>query len=72
MTFPQPVVLWMINLSLATGLVALDNRLAEHMDLPPTLPHPYDPKLNLYQVNAFHSLHCLVRSISPFSCEAQF
>jgi len=45
----------------STGLVALDNRWTERMDLPPTVPHPHDPKLKLYQINSFHSLHCLYR-----------
>ncbi|KAF9881683.1 hypothetical protein CkaCkLH20_00829 [Colletotrichum karsti] len=44
-----------------TGIVEIDRDWAQINHLPPTVPHPDDPNLRIYQVNAFHSLHCLYR-----------
>ncbi|TDZ32915.1 Phenylalanine aminomutase [Colletotrichum trifolii] len=43
------------------GIVAIDDAFAEQLKLPPSVPHPDNPNTNIYQVNVFHSLHCLYR-----------
>ncbi|KAE9578072.1 hypothetical protein CGMCC3_g5850 [Colletotrichum fructicola] len=44
-----------------TGIVTVDDTWAERNHLPPTVKYPHDPQLRVYQVNVFHSLHCLYR-----------
>ncbi|KAI8244843.1 Cyclochlorotine biosynthesis protein R [Colletotrichum sp. SAR 10_99] len=44
-----------------TGIVTVDDAWAERNHLPPTVKYPHDPQLRVYQVNVFHSLHCLYR-----------
>ncbi|TDZ32347.1 Phenylalanine aminomutase [Colletotrichum spinosum] len=43
------------------GIVAIDDAFAEQLNLPPSVPHPDNPSTKIYQVNVFHSLHCLYR-----------
>ncbi|KAK1590318.1 uncharacterized protein LY79DRAFT_590519 [Colletotrichum navitas] len=45
----------------ADGIVAVDGGWAKRANLPPTVDHPHEPHLKLYQINVFHSLHCLYR-----------
>ncbi|CAI0654459.1 unnamed protein product [Colletotrichum noveboracense] len=49
------------DLKTYTGIVTVDDAWAERNDLPPTVTYPHDPQLRVYQVNVFHSLHCLYR-----------
>ncbi|KAI8181740.1 hypothetical protein K4K51_001619 [Colletotrichum sp. SAR 10_75] len=42
-----------------TGIVTVDDAWAKSNNLPPTVKYPHDPQLRVYQVNVFHSLHCL-------------
>ncbi|KAK1959928.1 hypothetical protein LY78DRAFT_590623 [Colletotrichum sublineola] len=43
------------------GIVAVDGDWAQRIHLPSTVDHPHEPHLKLYQINVFHSLHCLYR-----------
>ncbi|KAK2002103.1 hypothetical protein LX36DRAFT_627517 [Colletotrichum falcatum] len=43
------------------GIVAVDGGWAQRVNLPSTVDHPHEPHLKLYQINVFHSLHCLYR-----------
>ncbi|KAH8587962.1 hypothetical protein B0O99DRAFT_693912 [Bisporella sp. PMI_857] len=43
------------------GVVALDAVRAKKSGLATATPHPYDNNFNIYQVDVFHSLHCLWR-----------
>ncbi|TEA17327.1 Phenylalanine aminomutase [Colletotrichum sidae] len=43
------------------GVVAIDDAFAEQLNLPPSVPHPDNANTKIYQVNVFHSLHCLYR-----------
>lgn len=45
----------------ANGIIAFDAQRVGRMNLPTTRSHPSDPDLKIYQINFFHSLHCLVR-----------
>jgi len=49
-----------LTLYIVHGVVALDAAWAKKSGLAPAAPHPYDNHSNIYQVDVFHSLHCLV------------
>ncbi|KAK2042487.1 hypothetical protein LZ31DRAFT_623628 [Colletotrichum somersetense] len=43
------------------GIVAADEGWARQTKLPSTVGNPQEPDLKVYQINVFHSLHCLYR-----------
>ncbi|KAK1984689.1 hypothetical protein LZ30DRAFT_820873 [Colletotrichum cereale] len=43
------------------GIVVVDRSWARRTNLSSTVDHPYEPHLKVYQINVFHSLHCLYR-----------
>ncbi|KAL0944520.1 uncharacterized protein CTRU02_202407 [Colletotrichum truncatum] len=49
------------NLKNDDGIVAVDSQWARQRNLPHTVSHPHKPDLQVYQLNVFHSLHCLYR-----------
>ena len=42
------------------GVVSVPTEWATRLDLAPSLPSPDNPDHSIYQVDLFHSLHCLV------------
>ncbi|KZL77786.1 ABC transporter [Colletotrichum tofieldiae] len=49
------------DLQKTDGIVVVNSRWAQQNNLPPTVDHPYEPQVKIYQINVFHSLHCLYR-----------
>ena len=49
------------------GDVAIDPKYAAKHGLPPTIAHPRDPSKLFYIIESYHSIHCLVRWLSPRS-----
>ena len=49
------------NLNYDPGSVALDYEYAAALGLPEAQPFPWDYSKGLYFLNAYHSIHCLVR-----------
>ncbi|KAH8884349.1 hypothetical protein GQ53DRAFT_880091 [Thozetella sp. PMI_491] len=43
------------------GIVSVPTEWAQSLDLPRTQPHPEIPDHSIYQIDVFHSLHCLYR-----------
>ncbi|KAB5546825.1 hypothetical protein GE09DRAFT_1242064 [Coniochaeta sp. 2T2.1] len=51
------------------GVVSVPTEWATRLDLAPSLPSPEDPDHSIYQVDLFHSLHCLFnRSTLSLTC----
>lgn len=47
---------------LADGVVAIDTEWALRHGFEPSVPHPDDPSKGIYQLDVFHSMHCIVRT----------
>ena len=48
------------------GMVAIDNGVGRNMDLYSTEPFPWDSSKEVYMLEGYHSLHCLLRFVYAF------
>ena len=48
------------SIDLNLGVIALSHEYSQKMELPLGLPFPWDETKSLYQLNAYHLLHCVV------------
>ena len=53
------------------GVVAVDDHWAATQKLPSTIAHPTDPRKLIYVIEAYHAIHCLVRTCVPFIKESR-
>ncbi|KAF2662133.1 hypothetical protein K491DRAFT_773273 [Lophiostoma macrostomum CBS 122681] len=57
---PEAHAFWM-DIQDTNGFIQVDAQWAESLDLPQTRTHPSRPDQKIYQINFFHSIHCLYR-----------
>ncbi len=58
------------GISSADGVVAIDTEWALVHGLAPSLPHPQDTAKSIYQIDMFHSMHCVVSDIHQLGSRA--
>ena len=47
------------------GVIYISSDHADSMGLPQSQSFPWDPKLQIYLLNGYHDLHCLVSFAGP-------
>ena len=52
-------------LNIDHGVIALPDSYVENVNLPQSQRFPWDRSQGIYLLNAYHNLHCLVRSFPP-------
>lgn len=59
---------------IADGVVAIDTEWAVRNNFAPSTPHPEDPTKSIYQIDMFHSIHCVVgfKDLRKLACLSHF